>query len=345
MTLLPKESSIVFALNLDRLRGSKVWANVQEYRNDPSSKKDYDEFVQKTGLDPLTQVTMVLGGVPSDVDTSHEMAVVIKGKFDEQKLVAYAREKQKTDPNHPGEIKSESYGGKTIYSSDDQMGFVFLDGTTFALAGKNWVKKVIDLAAGKGESVKRNDAVQALVKKTKTQAALWGVGQVPPGKAALDTGGELKSIAGNADFGSGLAVDVFAEAQSADQAKKLTEDTQKKIEEIKKNPMLAMTGMGGLIESMKVMSEGASMHVTVNMNQQQTDELANRLKGLVKMFQGMGGMGGGLGGIGGPGAMPPGMGPGPGGMPPGMGAPGAMPDLPKLQPPGTSKPAGGKKHK
>src|SRR5262249_22704122 len=56
MAVIPKEASIVFSMNLDRLRGASVWSMVQEARNDPSNKKDYDEFVQKTGLDPLTQV-------------------------------------------------------------------------------------------------------------------------------------------------------------------------------------------------------------------------------------------------------------------------------------------------
>src|SRR5262245_10618092 len=54
MAVIPKDASIVFSMNLDRLRGSSVWPVVQEARNDPSNKKDYDEFVQKTGLDPLT---------------------------------------------------------------------------------------------------------------------------------------------------------------------------------------------------------------------------------------------------------------------------------------------------
>src|SRR5205823_3586139 len=112
-------------------------------RNDASNKKDYDEFVQKTGLDPLTQINLVVGGFPSDVDTSKEMVVVIKGKFDEKKIIAYAREKSKQS-GHPTELKTESYGGKTIYSDEESAQLSFLDSSTLLVGGKTWIRKAID---------------------------------------------------------------------------------------------------------------------------------------------------------------------------------------------------------
>jgi hypothetical protein len=288
LTLLPRESSIVFSLNLARLRGSKLWANVTEVRNDPSTKKDYDEFVQKTGLDPLAQINRVVGGVPTDTLESKEAAIIVQGTFDEGKIVSYAKEKQKANPQKP-ELKIENYGGRSIYGTGDEMQMAFLDSRTMVFAGKSWMHKVIDLCAGKGDSVSKNDGIQALVKKAKTDAALWGVGQVPAGKAPLPTGGEIRSIAANFDFASGLNADVFAEAPNADDAKKLTEEMQRQFGQVKQNPMLAATGIGPLIEGAKLSTEGSSLHVAVALNPQQLEDVANRLKGMIQMFRAFGG--------------------------------------------------------
>jgi hypothetical protein len=304
MTLIPREAQVVFSVDVDRLRGSKMWSSVNEIRNDGQAKKDIDEFVQKTGFDPMTQLHSVTGGVPVGASDSHEVAIVFKGKFDEQKLLAYAREKSKEKGT---EITSEPYAGKTIYGSKDkdEMQMTFLDPQTFVLAGKGWVRKVIDLSARKGESVAKNDVVQGLIKKTKPGQAVWAVGTLPPEKAKLPTGGEVKSLAGNLDFAQGLAVDVYAESPTPDGAKQLTSETQKQIDQAKQNPMLAMSGLGGIVDSVKLSTEGSSMHVAIAMNQQQVDELTNRVKGLMKM---LGGMGGGMG--------MPGMAPPPPGTPP-----------------------------
>src|SRR5438552_18910705 len=129
MALVPKESTIVFSVNLDRLHGSKTWAQVKDYANDPSTKKEYDDFVAKTGLDPLTQVNGLTGGFSGPTGAKPMFAVIVKGKFDEQKIIAYAKAKAKED-GKTGELKTEQYGGKTVYGESDEAGVSFLDGST-----------------------------------------------------------------------------------------------------------------------------------------------------------------------------------------------------------------------
>src|SRR5262249_13593134 len=150
-------------------------------------------FVQKTGLDPLTQIHGFAGGFSSLDGSKGNFAVVVRGKFDEQKIIAYAKEKDK-ESGKSGELKTEQYGGKTVYGESDDFGASFIDSQTVAIGGREWVHKVIDVAAGKGESVKKNDAVQTLVGKAHTDQVMWAVGQVPPGEGRLPSGGEFKSV-------------------------------------------------------------------------------------------------------------------------------------------------------
>jgi hypothetical protein len=296
MALVPKESTIIFSVNVDRLRGSKTWAQVKEYATDPNNKKDYDEFVQKTGLDPLTQITGLAGGFSGPTGTKPQFAVVIRGKFDEQRLVAYVKEKAKQD-GKATELKTEPYGGKTVYGEGEDAGAAFLDPQTLVFGGRAWVHKVIDVAQGKSESVKKNADVQNLVPRAHTDHTIWAVGQVPAGEGQLPTGGEFKAVAVSLDLQQGLRLEADGQAPSPDQAKKMAGDLQSKVAESKTNPQvqmgLAMSGMGALVDSLKIEPDGAWVKMTASMTQQQLEELINRLKGLMQMFKGtMGGMAG-----------------------------------------------------
>jgi hypothetical protein len=318
MALVPKESTIVFNVNIDRLRGSKTWAQIKDAANDPSTKKDYDEFVQKTGLDPLTQINGLSGGFLSAAGGNKgQFAVIVRGKFDEQKIIAYAKDKAKEE-GKAGDLKTEQYNGKTVYGETDDAGVTFIDSSTLVIGGREWVHKVIDVAAGKGESVKKNDALQGLMGKAHTDNVMWGVGTVPTGEGQLPTGGEFKAVAISIDLQEGLKGEINGQATSPDDAKKMAADLKTKLAESKKDPQvsmaLAMSGMGSLLDSIKIDADGTWVKMTASMTQPQLDELVNRVKGMMQMMKGMGGMGG----------MP-----GPGGMAP---PPGGMPELPPPQP-------------
>src|SRR5512134_1585621 len=237
MALIPRESSLLLSVNVDRLRGAKFWQSLVDLRNDPNNKKKYEEFIQGVGTDPLTQVQRVILGVPSDVDTSHELALVVKGSFNESKLVNYIKEQAKREG---AEVKTESYGGKTWYAdTKSEIVLCVLDPTTLAVSGKNWVRAMIDLYGGKGASVHTNEALQGLIKRARSDRAVWGVGIVPPGKVQLGKGGEIKSLVSSIDFQNGLQVELLADTPSPAEAKQLAEELRKSLSEGKSNPMVA----------------------------------------------------------------------------------------------------------
>src|SRR5262249_46053257 len=150
-----------------------------------------------------------------------------------------------------------------IYGTQEDMQAVFLDPSTLCIGGKSWIRKMVDLSASKGESVKQNEAVQVLINKVKADLAVWIAGVVPAGKGTLPTGGEMKTIALNMDFAAGLAANVYAGVASAADATKLTTETQSQLTQAKQNPMMAMMGLGPIIDGTKIVAEGSSMHVTV----------------------------------------------------------------------------------
>ena len=148
------------------------------------------------------------------------------------KLVECAKEQAKKDGR---DVTIIDYNGKKLYTDNQkaEAWATFLDAKTVVVGGKEWVKKVVDLAAGKGESAKANAELAALLKRAKTSDALWGAGIVPQSTRdsfkndpRLSSAASMKDIFGSVDFASGvrrtLNVDTGSEADAKDLAAKAT---------------------------------------------------------------------------------------------------------------------------
>jgi hypothetical protein len=306
MQLVPKEADVVFMANLARMRNTAMWRKMLDLRDqDAQTKKDYDEFVQKCQLDPLKQIDSVFVAFPQGVDQSKEFAAILRGTFNEQKLAECAKEQAKKDGQ---ELQVSDYNGKKLYTSSKQgQAFaVFLDSKTVALAGKEWVKKVVDLSAGKkeaGASAKENEPLNALLKRAKTSDGIWGAGLVPQSTRDqlkndphLSAAGSMKNVFGSIDFQNGLAVEINVDLGNDQDASDLATKIKAQLDDAKKNPQFMMLGLNTFLENVKIESKAATFHTAINFNQQQVDDLINRIKGLLANFKNAlgGGMGGGM---------------------------------------------------
>ena len=311
LQLVPKETDVVFMANVTRMRDTALWRRVLDLRDSqPSVKKDYDEFVTKCALDPLKQIDSVFLAFPESVGQSKEFAAILRGTFNEAKLVECATEQAKKDNQ---ELAVSEYGGHKLYTSTKQgQAFAsFLDAKTVVLGGKEWIKKTIDLAAGKkeaGPSAKENETLMALIKRAKISAGLWGVGVVP--QSARDqlkndpnfaSAASMKDVFGNIDLASGFLADLNVDLGSPADAVELSKKIGDQIAEARKNPQFMMAGLNSFLESVKVEAVQSTFHVNVTFNQQQVDDLINRVQGLLSSFRGA--LGGSMGGA--PPSMPP----------------------------------------
>jgi hypothetical protein len=295
MQLVPVETQVVFMANPARMRNTAMWRKLLDVRDgDEQTKKQYTEFVQKCGLDPFTQIDSVFLAMPQPSGDAKEFAVIMRGKFDEAKLVSCAREQAKKDGQ---ELAESDYNGHKLYTStkSSQAFATFLDAKTVVIAGKEWVKKVLDSAGGKGggQSAKDNGQLMELVKRAKTSDALWGAGLVTQStrdqlKAdpQLAPAASMKDLFGSVDFASGVGMEVSVDLGSDADAQGLTGKIQAQVAEAKKSPQLMMAGLSAFLDGVKIESKAATFHLTVTLNQQQVDDLINRVKGLLASFGG-----------------------------------------------------------
>jgi hypothetical protein len=298
LTLVPKETDIILMANVARMRNTAMWRKLLDVREqDPSMKKELDDFTTRCGLDPLKQIDSVFLAFPRAVGEDKEFAAILRGQFNEAKLVQCGTDEAKKEGR---DVAVSEYNGKKLYT-DNQKGqayAVFLDGKTVVIGGKEWVKKVIDLAAGKGESAKQNQELAGLLKRARTSDALWGAGLVPQSTRdqfkndpKLQSASTITHIFGSVDFASGITADVNVDTATDNDAKDLAAKATEQLNESKKSAQVMVIGMAQYLDGIKIDSKGPTFHLSLAYNQQQVDDLINRVKGLMKSFTGaMGGM-------------------------------------------------------
>ena len=101
----------------------------------------------------------------------------------------------------------------------------------------------------------------------------------------------MKDIFGSLDFASGVTSELNVDTGSEADAKDLAAKATAQLAEIKKSPQFMMMGLAQYLDGIKIDSKAATFHMTINYNQQQVDDLINRVKGLLKSF------GGAMGGV------------------------------------------------
>jgi hypothetical protein len=294
LQLAPKETAIVVRANVTRMRNTQLWRRALDLRDsDAQLKADFAEFTKSCAFDPTADLESVTFAFPQGSDESKDFALIARGTFNEQKLVACATERAKKDGD---DITSADYNGKKLYTNArSQAQAAFLDAKTIVVASSPWMKRVMDLGAGKkdaGGSASENEALMAFVKRAHQNEALWGVGLVTDktreqlkGDPNLAVAASLQGILGSVDFATGFVADFNFDLGSAEDATALSQRLLGQLADAKKSPQLAMAGLGSFLEKVTIEGKAATLHVAINFSQQQVDDLINRVKALLQGFR------------------------------------------------------------
>ncbi len=303
IALLPQETGVLFTANLEKARTTAFWRKLMELRGGEKraaatqppagdgAPKDYEEFVARCGLDPLKQLTSIAIALPSAgpaTAMSGQFGAIFHGTFDPQKLVACARATVKQDG---GELKEEDYAGKKVYTDtlSSAMSFTLLDSHTTVVAGREWIKKMVDLATGKaGAGARANAPLVELLKKVDGAAAFSGIGLVSDAMRArlkedprLAVAASMKDAYGSLDFTTGAMLSAVVDLGSDAAAKELSDKVSQQVQEWKKSSRIMMMGLASYIDAIQVVSHGSAFQLNVKLTQQQLDELIMRAQGLL----------------------------------------------------------------
>jgi len=166
----------------------------EDWKNNAKAVKDfndYQEFVQKTGVDLQKDVYAIVAALYGDFDSKNpKLLVVANLKYDQAKLLAIFKEKDVFSAEEP-------YDGHTLYTLKDEdagkdMRLAFLNKANIVFGSPLQVKQAIDLAAKKGVSVRKTAALMKYVDKLDKKSMFWlAIGSIPAKMKEAPAGGMM----------------------------------------------------------------------------------------------------------------------------------------------------------
>jgi hypothetical protein len=278
MKLVPGDSRVLVQINVARLRQTQFKDRLFQLRDRSASlKKKWDGLVQKSGLDPLRDIDTVLLALPFQKQESSEAALVAIGRFNQPALVAWFKEQA-------GQGATETkHGTRTIYSDAGGHHVSFINSTTAVVGDLTQVKKILDLADGKGQSARQSPTLVELSNRARGNQVIWGVVSLPEAvrQRARETDSPFKAVStmvATIDFAAGLELDFRADCSDENEARSLTDKFNNVIKELLESPMFGSLGFSGLVSELKGSHEGKVFRVRGSLPQQQLDDLIKKVE-------------------------------------------------------------------
>lgn len=192
--LLPKGSMGVMAVDIHRALATEAATKALQ---DPMAKEKYDEFVGMSGIDPIKDISYIGVGISAAAGGEPDGGIIVSLKYDKAKLQGLIREKAP-------EAAEEIYNGVTIYSRLDGKDAkqttqaAFLDAGHIVIGSAKGVRGIIDVHQKKAESVVKDAALAAFLKKVDKSAIAWGAFVVPQDmlKKGAEANSQLKVLEG-----------------------------------------------------------------------------------------------------------------------------------------------------
>ena len=279
LALLPVDSEVVIGLNFAQLQKSALWQKfVAPAMMKPEQQKKLEEFKAKCGFDPMASVQSIsmglknLGGdTPDGVVVAHGLPKAkMMGCLDAYK--AEAEKEGTTVTTDQDVILVKDKRGETV-----AMSFVD-DDTLIGVMGANANPAGVKAAAAGTSTLKSSPTFVELYSKINTGDSLWvlanGNSKAFDPLSAL--GSKPKAIYGSVNVTDGLALDLRARMETADQAQQLATMANSQAQAVK--PM---------VDNLEVKNDGSDVQIKVALSTQKLEALAKQFG---SMMGGMGGM-------------------------------------------------------
>jgi len=230
LNLIPVDVQGVFFVDVNKAMSTE-FANkmIQEDEN----YQKYQEFVEKSGIDPQKDIYYVAVGIAGDLEGEDQEGVaVVNMKYDPETILGLIKEKAAEEEQ---ELTEDEYEGATLYKVWEEgkpIAFSFIDESNIVAGNEIHVKSVLDVLNKKKDNVFKNEGLSAILDKTNKDAMLWGAILLPAEtmeKAASSNPmmGALKSISAIALYfdykNQNIIAEILAMGPDADSNKQVAE--------------------------------------------------------------------------------------------------------------------------
>lgn len=182
MQLVPQEADFIFQINVGKfLATPEVKKSLLEnIEKSAEQKKAFDEFVAKTGFNPmenLSQVVVFSSGKVDPKAPSQMAGAIFEGKYDVAKIL----EAISKDENAVKDVDITKIDGfDAIVPKNKKDGYgMFLDAATAVIGAEPGVLAVKNVKQGKGKNVSERKDFYAILQKLDAKASVSGAGIIP----------------------------------------------------------------------------------------------------------------------------------------------------------------------
>jgi hypothetical protein len=198
LQLIPADATGVVVINVRKGLGTEPAAKALK---DEATKKKYDEFVAKSGIDPVKDIYFLAIGLGENPTAGNQQgAFILNARFNKADVLS------KLQGTGGKGLPEDTYEGLTLYKglefSKPEKSFsvvgAFLDDSNIVIGTDKGVRKIIDVYHKKADSIGKNAEMGKLFQAVNTSAVAWGAFLIPPDmlKKAVENNPMLKSFEG-----------------------------------------------------------------------------------------------------------------------------------------------------
>ncbi|MBI4483345.1 MAG: hypothetical protein HY652_10700 [Acidobacteria bacterium] len=172
---IPEQADVLFSADLEQIRQTALYLAVERERKEQLSQA-LPELVQKTGIDPrtdLAQVAVATGFTPGPqgepASVREGFLAVVKGRF---------------DPARIGDLLTSHGAVSTTYRSHQvylslkgrqPIALCILSRSLLIFGSETNVQRALDVASGAGKSIQEDNQITDLRRNVDPEAQIWGV--------------------------------------------------------------------------------------------------------------------------------------------------------------------------
>lgn len=271
--LIPVDAEAVFGVNWGQLQASPLWKQIVE----PEMLKDQDfvanlgKFKERCGFDPMTTVTKLSVGMKGLGGDMPDGVMVVHG-LDKQKTLACS---EKWNDDLSKEKVTVKRDGDIVTFVDDGnagVGITFISGDrALVVMGQGVNADAVKKAAAGGSTLSTSPSFVDMHGKITKDQSVWFLmnGNSKIFEDAAQMGLRPKAVFGSINVTDGLAADIRARLDSADQATQTVTSFKGQL-----------ASMASMFDKLDLTNEGADVKLVAAASK-------DKLDNLVKTFGGM----------------------------------------------------------
>jgi len=154
LSLIPENASGIFLINLEKITKLENFNEIIDKKEKKFSLKpfkDYQDFIEKTGIDPKKDLYSIALGFYGDIGKKNiDIALVINLNYNENKILDIFKKKNK---NYYEEKFKKYVIYKFLDEKNREICFSFINNKIIGFGPATRVKQIIDLFEGNGKSI------------------------------------------------------------------------------------------------------------------------------------------------------------------------------------------------